>query len=377
MSYDPRDPRDPFADGDSVDALLRQGLGRLAGETPRYLDTAELRETVVLRARHERASRRMMAMAAAMVPIAAAAGWLIGGGPGTTPVQDGVPAALGASAGISASASPGASTTQPTSPSSGEQDADRNVDGSGGVSGQAVEPGPDAPPTSAAGTLPEPVVPDPRVSTPPADDPAPDATSTAGATPTPKGSPTAVTSSGKGLSVRVTVESDGRTSDGGYRARYRVSWTGATKAPVLVALYDDETYLQTQKLGNPCEGPAEDAAASGVVVLESPGPHKLVAAVRTGCESEVVRSTGSVFWTWSEGASTPGATPTPTPTPTPTATGGGDPSPEPGTASPTPSPEATATATAPAETAETPAATPTATPERGLGGEAGSLSKAR
>src|SRR4051812_31326596 len=91
-----------------MDEVLRRGLGRLADESPRYIDAQELSAAVVTRAHHDRTSRRLAVCAAALVPVAAVVGWAIGVGDRTGPGGE-----LVAGGGV-ATASPALASPSPT-----------------------------------------------------------------------------------------------------------------------------------------------------------------------------------------------------------------------------------------------------------------------
>ncbi|RKS69235.1 hypothetical protein CLV35_3410 [Motilibacter peucedani] len=302
-SHGPDQPHEP----DQLGELLRHGLGRLADETPRYVDTAELRETVVARAHSDRASKRMMATAAALVPLAAAAGWVIGnaGGSGTVDGGD-----LGASTPGVVVATASASPTPTPTPSAS---ATTRVQVQPGTPGPGSSPGrgssrPTPPVASSLPTV-------PTVPTLPTTS----ATASATTSPTPTATP-----DGDPLVVQLTVSSNGRTAAGAYRAHYTVTFSGGDRAPVTVLLYQGSKILSRQDLGVACSGPSFDDDASGDVTLPGPGPYLFTGVVKAGCAGQEDRETDQVRWTWKESGPTSTPTPTPTdqPSPTPTPTGG-------------------------------------------------------
>jgi len=95
---------DPVAD------VLRAGLIDLAEDSPLYLDTVQLRDAVLARASARRTSRTSIALATAAVPLAALAGYAVGGLP------PGQPAGTD---GTTVAGSPG-STTNGGKPASGQ-----------------------------------------------------------------------------------------------------------------------------------------------------------------------------------------------------------------------------------------------------------------
>lgn len=311
-------PQDP----DQIGELLRHGLGRLADETPRYVDSAELRETVVVRARHDRTSKRMMAMAAALVPVAAFAGYAIRGGNTGSGGPENIAGAPSGS--VSASVSP-TPTLSPT-------------------------------PTAAA------PVPGVAVTVAPGSAPSPSAKATAPVPPVTPTTPPPASADPDRLVVQLSVVSDGVDATGRFKARYSVSWSGGSVAPTGVFLWEGDRVLESQDLAKSCDAPAKADSVSGAVTFADKGPHVLIGRVRSGCKPNDTAVADTVRWVWLT-STTPTSSPSPTVTPTPTAspsptTTGGDSSPE--ATGPTTSASPVATPTGEASPSPTSTATTTA-----------------
>ncbi|NHC15209.1 serine/threonine-protein kinase [Motilibacter deserti] len=303
---DPFDAFDP-----RVDEVLRRGLGRLADESPRYVDAQELSTAVLTRARHDRTSRRLAACAAAMVPVAALAGWALGvadrGGPGPGETVAG---------GHLVTASPVIASPSPTTsaPVTGTQPA-----------ATAGTQAPDAP------ALPTPGLPNsgtsPKASASPSGVPTP---SSPTSSPTaPAASPTATPSSTatqgpQALSVTLSVDVTGTS------VSWRVTWSGGPDPVASVAILDGADRVLTRTISDDCTLAPSAGVSEGVLELKKPGEHRLRAWVSArGCDGDVTRRSDTATVSIDGEAPEPTPTPTATPTPTPTGTAPASPSPTP------------------------------------------------
>ncbi|NHC44099.1 hypothetical protein [Motilibacter aurantiacus] len=310
------DPFDAFDAG--VDEVLRRGLGRLADESPRYVDAQELSAAVLTRARHDRASRRLAVTAAAMVPVAALAGWALG-----VADRGGVSGGGNLAGGAAASASPflASPSPSPTLPPSvlvvPTAPAPGATAGTGTPGGTA--PVPTGPPEGAVGPPVTPTTPPSPVTTP-----------TAPAAPTPSSSASSTPSSAppagpQAMAVTLAVEVTGAT------VTWRVSWSGGSDPVASVSIYDGDERLSQRSISDDCTLAPAPGVAEGVVDLAKAGTHQLRAWVTArGCDGDVTRRSDTAVVTIEGGG--PTATPTATPTPTPSDTGTPSPSPTAGRA---------------------------------------------
>jgi hypothetical protein len=161
--------------------------------------------------------------------------------------------------------------------------------------------------------------------------------------------------------VQLSVISEGRTPAGAYRARYTVAFSGGSKAPVTVLLYQGTKILDRQYLGVACNGPSFDDDASGDVTLPGPGPYLFTGVVKAGCGGSEDRQTDQFRWTWTD--SGPVSTPTATPTPTDEPSAGATPS---DSATATPTPSSSPTSSLAADPGSSPASSLSAAQSRSL-----------
>ena len=58
--------------------------------------------------------------------------------------------------------------------------------------------------------------------------------------------------------------------------------------------------------GARCDGPVGPGSAHGEVLFDSPGPHEIIAVVRSrDCDGQVDRQTDTDNWTWTAPTATP------------------------------------------------------------------------